>query len=76
MRTDFAHLLHLFGLRCHYEPTARNYQSFRDFIDSCRGRLALQPSVLLVESRRTRTDATGGNIRRHCRNNCGVGKSG
>ena len=57
MRTDFAHLVHLFRLLSHHEPPARYFNSYRDFLFAGRGRLALQPSVLLVESRRTRSDA-------------------
>ena len=32
MRTDFAHLLHLFRLLSHHEPPARYFNSYRDFL--------------------------------------------
>ncbi len=74
MRTDFAHLLQLFRLLSkNHEPTARSFPPFRGFPFPSRRRLALQPSVLLVESDRTRADAGSGNFRRHRRSDCTAG---
>ncbi|TWU21245.1 hypothetical protein Pla144_46540 [Bythopirellula polymerisocia] len=74
MRTDFAHLLHLFRLLSqNHEPTARSFPPFRDFPFSGRRRMALQPSLLLVESDRARSDAANGNFRRNRRSDCTAG---
>lgn len=76
MRTDFAHLLHLLRIFSYHEPPARYFNSHGNFSFASRGRLALEPSLLLVESRRTRTDGPGIALRRYCRNDCGIGSRG
>jgi hypothetical protein len=76
MRTDFAHLLHLLRIFSHHEPPARYFNSYRNLSFTGRGRLALEPSLLLVEPHRTRADGPGNSLRRYCRNDCGVGSRG
>ena len=74
MRTDFAHLLHLFRLLSqNHEPTARSFPFLRDIPFAGRRRMALQPSLLLVESDRARADAGSGNFRRNRRSDCAAG---